>query len=283
MRTFKGIIALDIDGTLTTRKHFLAPHVAHYLNHLNDTGWCLLLITGRSFTYASKILEHFHSPLYCGVQNGSAIYEFPTKRQLLKSYLPGSCLKELDESTKEIKTPFIVELGYEQGDECFYTAHLFSPDELAYVHFRQQISLCRWTSVDSIATLPISFFAQGKALARAEAARGIESFFERRYPDLFKVTVLEDDCRTDGYIVHLNHKEANKGCAVQKFKKMIGADLPVISAGNDNNDFEIIRDAEVGIAMPGSPKKLLECAKILAKAGPEEGIVEALQEAIERI
>jgi HAD superfamily hydrolase (TIGR01484 family) len=283
MRTFKGIIALDIDGTLTTRKHFLAPHVADYLNFLNESGWCLFLITGRSFTYASKILEHIHSPLYCGVQNGSAVYEFPSKRQLFKNYLPSSCLQELEKQVEELHTPFIIELGYEQGDECFYTAHRFPPEELAYLHFRQQISLCKWTSVDSLASLPISFFAQGKAIAKGDVAYQVEALLNERYPELFKVTLLVDDCREKGYLIHLNHIEANKGLAMQKFRSMISPGLPIISAGNDNNDYEMIRDADIGIAMPGSPTRLLECAKIQAKAGPEEGIVEALEEAIRRL
>lgn len=274
MVQFKGIIALDIDGTLTTKKHFLASHVADYLNGLIEKQWCVILITGRSFTYATKILEHFKYPLYCGVQNGSALYEYPSKKQLFKSYLPASLLKEL-----ELNTPFMIELGYEQGDECFYNAKRFPPQELAYVHFRQQISLCKWTAVEKFSTLPIAHFAQGKTFANREAMEMITQHFASRFSDEYKVTVLTDDCREDSYVIHLNHKEANKGCAISKFRQCIGSHLPVIAAGNDNNDFEMVRDAQVGIAMPDSPSSLLEVATIRALGGPEEGIVEALEQA----
>ena len=45
MSRFKGIIALDIDGTITVQKHFLETSVKNYLNELIASGWCLIFIT----------------------------------------------------------------------------------------------------------------------------------------------------------------------------------------------------------------------------------------------
>ena len=238
------------------------------------------MITGRSFSYATKILEHFNYPLYCGVQNGSAMYEYPTKKQVFRSYLPATLLQEIEETAARIATPFMIELGYEQGDECFYNAKAFSPAELAYVHFRQQISLCKWTAVESLSALPIAHFAQGKVFADLATTEQITEHFSKVHDEDFKITVLRDDARADHFVIHFNHKEANKGHAIEKLHTHLNAKLPVIAAGNDLNDLEMVRDATVGIAMPDSPPELLQCAKIRAQAGPEEGIIEAIEQAI---
>ena len=44
----KGIIALDIDGTITVEHHSIEPEVVRYLSGLAAEGWKMIFITGRT-------------------------------------------------------------------------------------------------------------------------------------------------------------------------------------------------------------------------------------------
>ena len=75
----KGIIALDIDGTLTADIHCIPNEVARYLEHLEFEGWKICLITGRPFSLANHAVEDLTFPFLLAVPNGAVMLEMPER------------------------------------------------------------------------------------------------------------------------------------------------------------------------------------------------------------
>ncbi|MBI5274275.1 MAG: HAD hydrolase family protein, partial [Chlamydiales bacterium] len=47
----KGIIALDIDGTIANKDHLIPKDVELFLHKLAKEGWILAFLTGRTFSF----------------------------------------------------------------------------------------------------------------------------------------------------------------------------------------------------------------------------------------
>ncbi len=97
MNTFKGIIALDIDGTITVQKHQLEESVNTFLNHLIANGWLIAFVTGRTFSFAWPILSKLQGEFFFGVQNGAALYEMPSGKLAVKHSIERKYLRPLDD------------------------------------------------------------------------------------------------------------------------------------------------------------------------------------------
>ena len=73
----KGVIALDIDGTLTDETHQVPNEVAVFLASLVADGWEIVFITGRTFRWVRNALSHLTFPYHLAVQNGAIILKMP--------------------------------------------------------------------------------------------------------------------------------------------------------------------------------------------------------------
>ncbi|MCB1117940.1 MAG: HAD family phosphatase, partial [Chlamydiia bacterium] len=69
----QGLIALDIDGTLTDGSRLIPDQVVNYLHGLHDSGWQIALITGRMYSFAKRAIANMNFPYYLGIQNGADI------------------------------------------------------------------------------------------------------------------------------------------------------------------------------------------------------------------
>ena len=55
---FLGILALDIDGTVTGKTHAMPEEVERYLAEQVRLGWEIVFITGRTFAYGQEVLDN---------------------------------------------------------------------------------------------------------------------------------------------------------------------------------------------------------------------------------
>lgn len=281
MHTFKGIIALDIDGTITVQKHQLEESVNTFLNSLIAQGWIVAFVTGRTFSFAKPILARLQGEFFFGVQNGAALYEMPSGKLVVKHSIERKYLRLLDDLFFTYSSGLLVESGRENGDVCYYRREDFSPSELEYIDYRISISPEKWqtlSSFDDLESLKIKDFAVGKFFADEKQSEAISNRVEEAG---FKVTTIRDPFRPNYFITHINHPLASKGSCLNPLLKKC-PNLPLIAAGDDTNDIEMIKRGNIKIVMHNAPKSLHTFADIVAPPASEEGIIPALKEAIKR-
>lgn len=271
MRALKGIIALDIDGTITVELDRIEKKVEDFLNFLIDDGWRLIFLTGRTYSFAFPILSGLKGNYHFAVQNGAALYEMPDVRLVKKHYMPTKLLAQLPETV-------VVESGKQHEDICYYCPGAFSSAELEYIRFRIGISPEKWVPINSFDELEMVEFAVGKYFADREKAYALAAQMSRLAE--LNVIVIRDPFNPGDYLAFLNEAGASKGRILQEFRQLQQPELPVIAAGDDLNDVEMLEKSSFKIVMQNAPEEMHGLADLVAPPAQENGIIDGLKEAV---
>jgi HAD superfamily hydrolase (TIGR01484 family) len=279
MRKHVGWIALDIDGTITDKSHHVPPQVVQFLHDLESSGWELVFITGRTFSFGSTALKEFNFPYYLAVQNGADILFMPHKELVSRHYLDNQVIPVLEQAYRGEKEDFLVYAGFERGDFCYYRPERFSPSMTEHVHKIMSYSPEPWKAVDNFRFEKPIAFPLVKCLGTKDAMLRINGLLQS-IPEI-EATMIRDPLGEGIYLNLVTAKQATKGNALQRIKEVIGDGGPVIAAGDDLNDISMLEHADVKIVMASAPSEMLQMATIIAEG--EHGIIEALTKATKSI
>lgn len=272
--TVKGIIALDIDGTLTHGTQDLDEDVAGYLTELAESGWSFIFITGRTFEWGNRTLQTLPFFYYLSVQNGAITLEMPSRKIVAAHYFDGSILSRLDAYRKD----YVIYGGYEQQDVCYYRPKEFSETMLQYLMNRCRELNETWVPLDSFESLPISFFPAVKFFATTEEAESLSETLEEQFQ--LHAPAIRDPFNSNIYVIQGTLLEVNKGEALRDVSKLYPPGILRIAAGDDNNDRPLLKAADVSIAMATAPLDVRALAHIVAPSAEDNGIIEGLKRAI---
>lgn len=274
----KGVIALDIDGTVTAHAHELDSKVIDALDIIAKQGWHLIFITGRPFQWGLHTLGLLPFSYAIAVQNGALLVEMPSRNILVRKSLTSAILPKLEELSREYQTPFIIYSGFENEDWCYYRfASPLSP-EIAYGLKRAEYLGEKWQSIPAFSDLPISHFSSIKFFIDDDRAFIISRRIENEVG--LHAPPNRDPYNPNFYVVQGTHSEATKGHALREFIQYMGITGPIIAAGDDYNDQSMLNIADIKIVMANAPSDLLKIADIVAPPATENGIIRGLQEAI---
>lgn len=275
----KGIIASDIDGTLTDKSHVIPFEVARYLEKLHQEGWVICLITGRMFAFAKESLIHLKFPYFLALQNGAEILSMPDKEILFQNFLTKEDLIEIERiSEKEGEEDFIVYSGYERGDFCYYRRSRFSLSMLTYLERLKATTQEVWQEIEVMEEITQESFPLIKYLGTKRQLKKIEERLKKL--DRFSLSVLVDTLDKSLYILLITAKVANKGKAIRFLMNKMGWQGPLIAAGDQSNDIPLFLEADHTIAMEDGDEELKQHADIIANPGAEMGIISALEKVI---
>jgi len=281
MTSKKGIIALDIDGTITHTLHDISPDVVQYLHTLSQEGWQIVFVTGRIFSFAYTIVRHFSFPYYLAVQNGADILEMPSQKLVHRSYLTGNEIALLEQVYIGQKEDFIVYAGYDVGDFCYFRPHKCTKPFLQYLGHMQILSKEPWVAVEDFDKDAKSLFSLVKCLGSQEEMQAVHAKIAKI--PVLHATLIRDVLTESPYFLNLvTHHKATKAHALEYIIEKEKIEGPSIAAGDDRNDLAMIQRADIGIAMQNAPKEVLDVADIVAPLAKDLGIITALQEAVKR-
>lgn len=239
----------------------------------------MAFVTGRTFSFAFPILSSLRGNFYFSVQNGAALYEMPSQKLIEKNYVKSFSLKDIEAIFSKERFGFLVESGKEEKDVCYYNPKNFGAKELEYIEYRKEISPERWQAVESLQEITLAEFSVGKFFAAKDKAQEIAEKIHKIQNQKFNIVIIQDPFHPGGYLAHVNQFKASKGKILEKLKNKVPLK---IAAGDDLNDLEMLEGAEIKIVIKNSPDTLLRKADILAEGPEKGGIINALQEAIER-
>ena len=276
----KGLIALDIDGTLTADLHMLSPNVATCLQKLADQNWVISLITGRCYSFSLSILQFLHFPYYIALQNGALILQMPNKKMMVKQCFDRSIIPHMTRICEKEPTDFILYTGPENDDRCYYRPSLFDEELRCYLERRTSDFNESWHAVESWSEVPSDEFTSLKCFGRMESLHRITKKIEKE--SLLQAPIIRDPYSKEFFLMQGTHPNVHKGKAVELLKQRLNIQGPIIAAGDDFNDYPMLLAADVKIAMASAPEQLRNIADIVAPPIEDEGIIGALEDAIKR-
>lgn len=274
----KGLIALDIDGTLTHDMQPTPQEVVDYLHALVDEGWALCFITGRTFHWGYEAIKELQFPYYYAVQNGAAILHMPEKELIQKTYIDREVLPQLASLVDDLMGGFVIYSGYEQNDRCFYAPDQFTDELLTYLKERCVVFREEWVPVPSLEDISLDSFPVVKYFGDEPSAHKVATRIEEKLG--LEAPVIRDPFNERYALMQSTSPGINKGRAVNELMHTAEVDGPVIGAGDDNNDYQLLLAADIKVAMANAPDRLKEMADIIAPLASEKGIITGLQKAI---
>ncbi|HLB53009.1 MAG TPA: HAD hydrolase family protein [Chlamydiales bacterium] len=274
----RGWIVLDIDGTMTNDPHSIPSSLIQYLKCLEKEGWQIALATGRTCRYALMALSELDIPYILMPQNGSAAVLMPEKKALFKRYLPFEAIAEIEELVEGNGYDFILYLGFDQGDRCYFRKKNFPPSTLKIMQKWQEIQKEKWNPVDCFTKELIPEFAAAKVYAPSSEIEVLGKKVRER--KIFQVSSVRDPSNPGWSILFITHPMASKGKALEGAIEQLGRGGKVICAGDDENDLSLFEVSDFSIAMAHAPELLLKQAKLIADSDGEDKLIAALRKAI---
>jgi len=282
MRKHIGWIALDIDGTITDKSHHAPVQVIDFLHTLEKKGWELVFITGRTFSFAYRVVKEFNFPFYLALQNGADILYMPQKELIARHYLSDQAIPLLEEAYRGENEDFLLYSGFEGGDFCYYRPERFSPAFTEHLQKLMALSPEPWKAVKNFDFEKGHAFPLIKCLGNKETMQRVNQRLQRSSE--IAATMIHDPLGEDIYLNLVTDKLATKGNALRAVQNVLEEGGPVIAAGDDWNDVSMLEAADIKIVMAAAPPEMHKIATFLAQHKPDEhGIIGALQQATEMV
>lgn len=276
----RGLIALDIDGTLTDKIETVHPDVVDYLSDLHNKGWQFIFITGRPLRWGERTVQTLNFPCALAVQNGALILEWPTKHILDRQYLTQNFLPQMEAVCKKYMMNFVVYTGSENEDRCYYCPQHFDPELHAYLLRRATLTEEEWIPLESYADLPFTTFSAFKCFATKEQAHLLSVQIEETLK--LHAPPIRDPFSDTYFVIQVTHAHATKGRALQRYATMHNIQGPIIAAGDDCNDMSMLRVADFKIAMTDAPEELRAIADVIAPPASQNGLIIGLQKILDQ-
>ncbi|MBS4168922.1 HAD family hydrolase [Parachlamydia sp. AcF125] len=273
-----GLIALDIDGTLTDSGEVISPEVSAYLSALVSDGWGLVFITGRTFSDGFKILKPLPFPYYFAVQNGAITLKMPQQEIVSKHTLGKEIFPAMEKICQDEPTDFVLFTGFEYQDYCYYRPQHFSNELLDYLNARALAFNSVWHGVESFENLAITNFPSLKCFGKIESTSRISQRIEKEIG--LHAPLIKDPFQMGYYVVQATNASVNKGSALKDLKQKLQIPTPIIAAGDDNNDLSMLEEADIRVIMATAPDHLLRTATVIAPPAREKGIIQGIQKAL---
>lgn len=275
----QGLIALDIDGTLTQPGQAVPWETAKFLKQLAHDKWQLVFITGRTFQFGSRALGHLQFPYYMVVQNGAITIEMPTQQVVNKKYLDQSIIPVMQQICDGQASDFVIYTGFEHNDRCYYRSRYFSAPLLEYLQQRTSTFQESWMDVPSFNNLDVDAFPSVKCFGMLPEATELARRIEQQLG--LHVPLIRDPFNESYFVAQATHPDVSKGQAIRDLIALLNHPGPIIAAGDDYNDISMLDVADVKIVMATAPSEMLLGADIIAPSAAEHGIIAGLNAAIQ--
>lgn len=269
MKDYTNVILFsDMDGTLLNSEGKVSRENQDAVQTFIAQGGLFGIATGRSQLNSVLFLEDIKVNVPCILYNGCGVYDFSAKKfialfELCKTRLMlflRHCLLEYQEVVIQIYCP----------DMCYFISpRLQADDHIVAIH-----QPCEFYNMEDILDKPwIKILFCGKPEELKELNASVKDF------------ELEQDINwvfsSEIYLEFLPYK-VTKGSALSKLREYMGADYKIYAVGDYNNDVEMLRAADVGIATQNAIPSLKEIADVITVSNDESAIADIIYRIIEK-
>lgn len=268
----KGIIALDLDGTLLDSQKELSERNLQALQKAYEAGWEIVPTTGRFYNGMPQIIRDLPFVRYAITINGAAAEDLHTGEVIYKAEMTWqqavSIMEWLDEKPV-IYDCYMRNYGWmtaaqkEMIDEV-----VESPHSRKMLHeLRNPVpELKAYLEEEKHDVQKVQFFVRDVS-DRPQMMKELEETFD----DITVSSALPQN-------VEINQTKANKGEALLALADHLGIDrMQTVAFGDGLNDLPMIREAGIGIAMINGADETKEAADWIAPSCDEDGVAAGIE------
>lgn len=265
------LIGLDLDGTLFTNHKTITERSRHAIEAALFKGVVVVPATGRPLSGIPEEFLSIPKICYALTSNGASVWDLNTHSLIHACPIPLEEALELMDFLEPYDN--IVEV-YQDGSSYSSKRSIeLALDFYKHTPFYEYIKKTRKPTGD----LPGFLKAQQKPIEK----------FNIIIPNPEKKEALEKELLAFKNLVvtsassmnlELNHKDATKGSGLIALGAHLGV-LPeeIMACGDSSNDFTMIRDCGLGVAMGNAQDSIKEAADFITLTNEEDGVAHAIE------
>lgn len=268
----RGILALDIDGTLLGPGSVLAERTRNAVHAAGAAGWLVTLATGRRWGATKPVADALglESPLICF--NGAVIRDSITGEILHYNPLPPNTVAPLLRRLIAGKLQPVLYEDLDAGERILTgPAEFDSPHIALWLEriIRSYGSVVQRLPYDDLITIPdatrILLFDE---IGRVNWVGSIAEELGLSTRVLFYPVEQEG-----ALMAELLHPEGTKAVALAALANRYGLTMQdVIAVGDGHNDVEMLAEAGVGVAMGQAPAEVIAHATLTIGSHADDGL-----------
>ena len=263
----KGIIALDLDGTLLASDKSLSQVNRDTLAQAAADGWAVVPTTGRFYGAIPQIVRELPFVRYAITVNGAEVTDLENGNIVYKAEIP---YKKVIEIMKFLDGyPLIYDIY--QGGEAFMTASMKEKIDIMTddVHYRKMLKELR-QPVDELK----AFIAERKQNIQktqfvtydADVHKQLMEALPQKFSDIVLTVTAKNN-------IEINDTKANKGQALWALADYLGVPREnTIAFGDALNDMAMIKAAGTGVAMANACEEIKAAADFFTLSNDEDGV-----------
>ena len=267
----KTLYVSDLDGTLFDSGGHLSDFTRDTLNELIAGGMNFTVATARSVSSAAGLLDELDLRVPAVMMNGVFLTDVPTQNQVYVNRYPAElAYRVINVFRSNGRPPFVYSFNGEYI-ECEFTK-LKNDYERQFVAKRQKLYR-RFEKVEDYTVGNNTVYINGidhkeTMQAVADELKKIEGIKFSHYLDTYS---------GDKYFVEVYVESAGKWNSIKRLKKMYGFDR-VVAFGDNGNDVEMLKNADLAVVVGNALPPALEVADIVIDTNDNDGVAKYLLE-----
>jgi Cof subfamily protein (haloacid dehalogenase superfamily) len=257
------LLALDIDGTILKQDYTLSPNAKKAVKKAVNVGIKVVLVTGRMHSATTFIAEELELDTPIITYSGALVQD--SQRVFYENLISDSLVSRV---LKELRA-FDVQTNLYIDDEIF--SEVETDTLIEYCEKRKlRYKIKSFDEFENIQANKI--LAIGK---NPEATTEVLEYLQSKFPnDLCVVKSLPTFCE-------IISKDASKGKAILYLAKKwnINPD-EIMAVGDQDNDIEMLKAANIKVAMGNATEGLKAVANYVAPSVEDDGVVDAIEKFI---
>lgn len=273
----RGILALDIDGTLLGPGGVLSERTRRAVHAAGAAGWLVTLATGRRWGATKPVADTLglEVPLICF--NGALIRDSVSGAIIHYNPLPSSAIGPLVTTLAERGLQPIIYEDFASGERL-----LTGPAEHDSEHIARWLSNINDEYGPIVTRVPYETLAQTAGATRilvfddAERVRWVESVAEEL--GLEARVLFYPVERRNALMAELLHPDGTKAVAIAALAAHYGLTMAeTIAVGDGHNDVEMLAEAGIGVAMGQATPEVRAHATFAIGGHADDGLAEFIE------
>lgn len=251
-----------MDGTLLSSDGVVSQKNKDSISKWIEKGGHFGIATGRGHINAKPYLEGVEINAPCIFYNGSMLYDKVKKEVVKVKSLPQEKMMEVLHWILKTYPKVMVHI---YGIEI---CHLVSKEENADQVILKEHQPAVFSDLERITNEPwIKVLFAGTPDELKAIEERLESTLDQEVRWVYSLDIY----------LEVLPKGVSKGYMVPKLKELHGEDYQVVAVGDYYNDLEMIKEADLGIAMGNSPKDFQRNADHVTLTNDEDGVSHVLE------
>ncbi|NMB08380.1 MAG: Cof-type HAD-IIB family hydrolase [Tissierellia bacterium] len=256
------LIAIDLDGTLLDDHKEISKENIQLINKLIERDYEVVIATGRRYWSAKELTKTINKPLVILANNGSIVRETKKDRILFEKHLNIEDFRTVVGSGKERNLHPIIHVdNYENGYDLIVEMDI---ENQAYGNYFNKDEK-RYKKVQSYLEIEDEKVLAVVYLGSKADMKDFYLDINKNYPNKYNVHIVEN-IRAAEALLEIMNPLVCKWQSLQEYARERGIkESEIIAIGDDNNDFPMIKNASLGIAMKNASKNVKSVADIITE------------------